>query len=790
MPRLIPFDECVARPDKYGERFYLKDHLEGVRKWTHSFFQTNNIQGVECKLIELAAISHDIGKAHDEWQSYITGRTNRGPDHAASGAIFFSYLAYHYLCFHRHWQDHKMLWLQVTRDIADHHGELKTLAKNEEIKAGSFSKMDMDGIQKWIYTQFPIFKEKNLFISASALEEWEYHFEDFVEDIYFDLYLEERKENHSVSKMMDMLQKWKVLTTIIISSDRFDIQSVNDKRIEQNDWNEVKDQIESFCRLGSKRSLGYIRSKAQDDILQQWKDKKDRSCYILEMPTGYGKTVTALKLAVEIGKEKGHSKIVYVAPYLSILEQNSDAIERATKRMPLQHHSLAILNNKTLEENRETDHHSALHMQAWAHDIVCTSFVQWMRAIFPRRAQDTLRRSYLNDAIIIIDEPQIIDAGVWNLFLVGLESVAKLYNLTLIFCSATMPPFYEGLNEKPLRLSIKSRKEDDRYYIQMIEKQTKETCAQKLMEVTEHTAIAILNTIRDAMEVYGELSNEEMMQTYLLHGLMTPIHKAIQINKINHSLQTETERRIRVVSTQIIEAGVDLSFHYMYRALPIIPSLVQAAGRVNRHREFSIGRIETGLFLRDERDTRFIYHAPLRRLSDELLFQKEVWREHELESLVRTFYERMFTENSYEAVLQDIQSAHLGNWPKISRYDVFKSEESHRLPIFIPFRWEENLEWIPKSIRSLFNEFNTDHPEQIYELFINKKLRLSWSFEKNRQFTILFHQFVVNVPVEEALKLVTKEDFFQYRIPKLEDSYSYHSDKGLIMNDDISSTII
>ena len=792
MSRLISFDDCIARPDENGHRYYLKTHLEGVREWTRSFFQIVKLDNVEKALIEIAAISHDIGKANVDWQAYINGRKKRGPNHSWCGAMFFSYVAYHYLKILGKWKDYKILWLQLTRDIADHHGELKDLVENQNVDSIDFSKMDVDGIQKWIYTLFPIIKEHKQKISSAALNDWADDFDEFVENLLFDIHLEKRNENQTIIEKIDMLQKWRMMTSILISSDRFEIKSVQDKRIKKHDWNAIKQQIENFCKSNRKGSLAIIRSKAQEDILQQWKTAKDCSYYVLEMPTGYGKTVTALKLAAEIGKEKGHSKIVYVAPYLSILEQNAEEIEKITKKMSLQHHSMAILNDKTLEENKETDSHSTLHMQAWANEIVCTSFVQWMRAIFPRRAQETIRRSYLNDAIVIIDEPQIIDASVWNLFLVGLESLTKLYNLTIIFCSATMPPFYKELNEQSKRLSIASKKEDDRYYIQRIEELTKQSCAQKLAMAKDPTAIAILNTIRDAMDVYDELSNinnNDTFETYLLHGLMIPIHKAIQINRVRNSLRSK--KTVRVVSTQIIEAGVNVSFHYMYRALPIIPSLVQAAGRVNRHRELPIGRIETSQFLRNEKDTRFIYSTSLKRISDELLFQKEIWYEHEMEGLVRLFYEKMFTENSYEAVLQDIHAAYLGNWKHVSRHDVFRSDDYYRLPIFIPFEWnEERVKLFPKGIQLLLNEFEIENPTHIYEIFLNTTMRNSWSYEKNKRFMILFNQFVVNVPVELALKIVPKDDFLQYRVPMLEDSSRYQFDKGLIANNDVLDSII
>ncbi|PWA13093.1 CRISPR-associated helicase/endonuclease Cas3 [Pueribacillus theae] len=796
MSRLVSLVDCIARPDDGKQRYYLVHHLEGVRCYTHSFFQKENIEETERKLLEFAALSHDIGKAHYDWQAYINGEQKTGPNHSGCGAIFFSYLAYHWLKIRGEWDVYKSLWLQLTRDIADHHGSLKGFIENEDIEKGSFEKMDMLGIQEWIYRLFPIYEEEGVSFNAKDLNDWQCGiFEDLVDDAIYELHLDKRKLSRTPVEMMDIIQRWRTLTTVLISSDRFEIQNIPDKRVENEEWDSIVENIKSYCNQGNQHPLADVRANAQKDILEQWEKVRDCSYFVLEMPTGYGKTVTALKLASEIGKTKKLSKIIYVAPYISILEQNAEAIFEAIKKVPIQHHSMAILNEKTLEENSQTDKHSDLYVQAWANDIVCTSFVQWMKAIFPRRAQETLRRVYLKDAIVIIDEPQIINASVWNLFLVGLQSIAGLCNLTIIFCSATMPPFYEKLKEIPKQLSIGAKEENNRYQIKIVGEQTCFSCAERLSSLTEPSGAAILNTIQDAIDVYEKLPYEENVENYLIHGLMIPMHKSIQLNKINTSISNQRERRtnnrIRVVSTQIIEAGVDLSFHYMYRALPILPSLVQAAGRVNRHRELPIGKIETGIFLRDEKDTRFIYDSSLCRISDELLFQRDEWYEHEMDALVKRFYEQMFTENSYESVLQDIEAAVGGNWEKVSRHDVFKSDDYYRLPLFIPFQWENEKNWISNPFKRLLEEFKIENPKQIYNLFLDKKTRLNWSYAQNKRFNLLFNQFVLNVPVEKALKLAENEDFIQYRVPLLEDEYSYSLEKGLkIAGNEVSNSII
>lgn len=781
MSRIIPFSKCIARPNE-GERvFYLKEHLEGVRNIARSFFPIE-LSSESRFLIELATICHDITKADADWQDYIHGRKLTGPNHSGSGAIIFSYLAYTVLKEMGVWDKWKLqlFWLLITRDIADHHGVLKGYVKNIEIEKGDFKKLDLQGIQQWIYLQFPQIKECNISFDVDSLDDWQYNsFEDFTEEIIDSIYDYHREEMLSADSMMEFLQQWRKLTSILIASDRFDISPVENPRFSKDDWTNIQEHIERYCQKGVKHPLAKIRSDAQQSVLEQWKINQISSFYVLEMPTGYGKTITALKLASEIGKSDGLSKIVYVAPYLSILEQNADSIRKSTEHLPMQHHSMAIVDKNILSENPDSDENIDLIIQSWANKIICTSFVQFMKAIFPKRAQETLRRIYLQNSIIIIDEPQIIDASVWNLFLNGLETICHIYNCRVIFCSATMPPFGYGLKNTPVRLSVSSKGKQERYKIHVLqEKMTAELCAERVQNLNEPTAAIIVNTIQDSINVFDSMSNTDFIEKYLLHGLMIPVHKSIQLKKIKEKMHFQGQKKIRVIATQILEAGVDLSFHYMFRALPILPSLIQSAGRVNRHGEKDIGIIETAKFVRNDKDTRFIYGKDLCRISDGLLFTKEIWYESEIEILVKQFYNQMFKENRYESVLQDIEKAFLGNWETLTQHEVFKNDSFHRLPIFIPFSLNKVKKYIPETLIDLMNNFQVSDAEEIYELFLAKDLRKNWSFQQKKQFQILFHQFIVNVPVNQAIKLVPKEDFLSKKVPKLEDG-RYSIEKGL-----------
>ena len=798
----------MARPTEGEKISYLSEHLEGARSQVCSFLKTMQVNKTTGFLLEIAAVSHDVGKAHHDWQRYIRGKTSSNPNHAKCGAIFFAYLAYHFLQNTGLWEQHQFDWLFITRDIADHHGILKGFVENEGLSSNSFVRIDMAGLANWLYEVFPEMREIGIGITAECINDWQNDYEDIVTDTIYAFYDREEAAARSLDEQMDVLQQWRNHTAKLIAADRFDIEHINDMRFAASDWLKIAKTIRKFCNTGKDCSLNQVRSRAQKMIMAQWEQNRGHSFYVLEMPTGYGKTVTALKLANAIARE-GFSKIIYVAPYLSILEQNAGDISNATGYQSMQHHSMALLGagrkkhagptseEKILDENENTDKFSDLFVQSWANPIVCTSFVQMMKAVFPRRAQETLRRVYLHNAIIIIDEPQIMDAAVWNLFLKGLASLERICNLKVIFCSATMPPFTYGLLTKPTKLMVQSCKSDNRYQIKVVDPIDAEGCVQRLNKINEPSSAVIVNTIYDACNIFELLPQHEEIERYLLHGLMVPLHKKMQIEKIKRALEEQQKglgrAQVQVISTQILEAGVNLSFQYMYRALPILPSLTQAAGRVNRHKEKDegMGTIETGKLLRNGKDTRYIYSSALCRLSDEIIFQKDIWLEEEMGELVTTFYQRMFTENSYEAVLQDIEKAMAGDWKVLSRHEVFDSKEYYRLPLFVPFDWIKNEGLLDKGVKFLLEEFGFNSPWDIYELFIDKTSRQSWTYEKRKKFNILFNQFVLQVPAEKALKLAAKEDFLQKRIPIIMDDKSYDAEKGLrFLKDEIGDSFI
>ncbi len=390
-----------------------------------------------------------------------------------------------------------------------------------------------------------------------------------------------------------------------------------------------------------------------------------------------------------------------------------------------------------------------------------------------------LRRAYLRNSIIIIDEPQIFAPEGWNVFLCGLEAVADIYDLKVIFLSATMPPFDFGLSINPTCLSVKPAKQIERYQVVQAGEMDEHGLTEYLLSRKERCQAAILNTIGDAYLVYKELSIREIQNLRLLHGMMVPLHKRIEIEIIK-DIQNRDES-LCLVSTQIIEAGVDLSFENIVRALSILPSIVQAAGRVNRNFEEKIGILSLISFLREgKKNTRsYVYPLSLQKLTDKLLSQREIWTESEILDLIKVYYEKMFEHNSFETGKQAIVDAYGGDWPNLSSFKPF-GEDYLKLPVFVPWQASPEYEhYLPNKFVELQNRLQIYSTESLYEHYADRKFYTGLSFEKKREFMILFNHYVVNVPVKLALSIVDKELYMQNRIPILLNVEDYDSEVGL-----------
>ncbi|SFI00670.1 CRISPR-associated helicase Cas3 [Tindallia magadiensis] len=794
MPAVKPFAECIARPTDDGKRYPLTSHLSGAAKTGLTWLEKED--KASQTLFQMAVLCHDAFKAQPEWQSYINRKTpgGEGPVHAPPGAYLFSYIGYHYLKQEKQWGRLCREWIRWIRDIADHHGTLKNLDILEEgrwIKRFKEETLDFSGLEKFFHHQIPTLK--NIPINVSQLDIWRKKVRNHVEEVLENMDI--GRSDWSSLQAMRELQHWRQKTMALIAGDRLEIQPVNSHWLGEKEHQRHVKEMESFCQKASHHPLAALRQKATESIMEQLEASQEQSMFTLEMPTGYGKTLTALRMASWLGENQGYKKIVYVAPYLSILEQTAKVIQDAMKADVLEHHSLAIMDETSQEESGSvngTYRNQRLATETWAHSIVCTTFQQFFRGMLPRKAQDVLRRAFLQDTVIIIDEPQIFNTDLWNVFLISLEAVSSMINGKIIFLSATMPAFHYGLTQEPKKLSFKTKEQPDRFTLRILRNPMREEeLVEHCLEGNQKTQCLIVNTIRDAYYLYEilqeknqEKNEEESSELYLVHGLMTPLHKKMIIEKIRKRLKAKSVSRMIVVSTQVLEAGVDVSFQRVIRAKTIMPSIVQAAGRVNRHNEMGKdkqGSLEVVTLLRNgEKDTSTaIYPRSLLRITDALLEEKDGWRESEVDNLIKSYYDEMFRENTYEQSLQYIRDAVEGRWEKLGSLEVF-SQHYHTLSIFVP--WdpeEEDRQYLPPAFIQLQQRFGINSAEEVYAHYSDWNFIKKKSYEDRKAFMVLFHYYVISVSMKDALKHVPREDFLQGKTPMLFSEDSYHPHTGL-----------
>jgi len=299
--------------------------------------------------------------------------------------------------------------------------------------------------------------------------------------------------------------------------------------------------------------------------------------FSLTVPTGGGKTLSSLAFALKHAIKNGLRRVIYVIPYTSIIEQNADVFRRILgQEVVLEHHSNF--------EPHEEDNRSRLAAENWGAPLIVTTNVQFFESLFGSRTSQCRKLHNIAQSVVILDEAQMLPVPLLKPCLEALRELSSSYGTTIVLCTATQPAlsksseFKEGLEgvreiiPDPAELYRAFRKIDLSYQSTL----TDEEVAKRL--VSHEQVLCIVNTRKHAREIYELIRSKE--GSFHLSALMCPAHRTEVIRKIRHAL--ELKGPCRVVSTQLIEAGVDIDFPVVFRSLSGIDSIAQAAGRCNR----------------------------------------------------------------------------------------------------------------------------------------------------------------------------------------------------------------
>ncbi len=312
----------------------------------------------------------------------------------------------------------------------------------------------------------------------------------------------------------------------------------------------------------------------------------DKRLFSLSVPTGGGKTLSSLAFALNHTRTFNKSRIIYAIPYTSIIEQTGAVfadIFRSLEGSVLEHHS-------NLDPLKETPK-SRLASENWDAPLIVTTTVQLFESLFAAKSSHCRKLHNIVNSVIILDEAQLLPPELLKPILQSIRLLSAHYGVTFLLCTATQPELrsrhdalgsnklLEGLDkvheiiEHPETLYRELKRVDVTIDDPKAPKKW-ETIAQ---EISAHSKVlAIVNTRADAATLFRLMPQD----TIHLSALMCPQHRSDTIAHIKARLQDD--QPIRVVSTQLVEAGVDIDFPVVYRALAGLDSIAQAAGRCNR----------------------------------------------------------------------------------------------------------------------------------------------------------------------------------------------------------------
>lgn len=341
------------------------------------------------------------------------------------------------------------------------------------------------------------------------------------------------------------------------------------EKAEKSKVNEIREKVLADCRAAAQRQP---------------------SLFTLTVPTGGGKTLASLAFALEHAqRHEQFRRIIYVIPFTSIIEQNAKVFrDMLGNEAVLEHHS-----NFTPDKD---DWKSELAAENWDAPVVVTTNVQFFDSFFACKTSPCRKLHNVAGSIIIFDEVQAIPVERLQPCLEVLRELTKNYGVTAVLCTATQPAigksdeFKTGLaleQAEIIRDVPQLFKELQRTRMTWLGKQTQEEIAAKLRQ--EEQVLCVVSTRDQASTLFEQIKEEKEDGTFHLSALMYPLHRSRVLQEIRERLRLS--QPCRVISTQLIEAGVDVDFPVVYRSLAGMDSIAQAAGRCNREGLLAIGEV-------------------------------------------------------------------------------------------------------------------------------------------------------------------------------------------------------
>ena len=595
----------------------LYEHLSNV---AHKSYNEIKKQSLKLSLIKkeklqrlsfLVGLFHDFGKATTWFQNYVRNLANSS--NLTKHSLFSAIVTY-YAVKNEFKSD---LWAYVAFQVVNrHHQNLTSFDVTEKIPEESSFCEKMENIVTNNFDKLKIFYRKfsiNLdFIKNINLK----NFTELMNDS--DEILDDFIKNEDDRIELFFITNY--LFSILIDLDKLDAARISNEYFANNLSEPVNDICEylNFCiekkpkLFNTKIPINKLRNEFLNEIISNDNISDKNHFYSITAPTGIGKTFGCLafanKLKTQLSKNSG--RIIYCLPFTSIIDQNYTEFEQIIKfhkkekykkrpnRYLLKHHYLTpkeIINRKADEKKQLKDYlDDQLLVESWQSSMIVTTFIQLFHTILGNRNRLLKKFHNIVNSIIILDEVQNIDPNYYKVIQKTFNILGKRFGMYFLLITATQP---EIIKKEYLINLVKSDKymKSDIFNRVSVHINKEKISFEKFINNFYKTfrgksSLLVMNTKSYAKKIYEILNQEKdnsifsEYKIYCLTTNLTPYDRKKQINEIKEYLKSNV--KVIVVSTQLIEAGVDMSFETVYRDFGPLDSIIQVAGRCNRNNEY------------------------------------------------------------------------------------------------------------------------------------------------------------------------------------------------------------
>ena len=554
--------------------------------------------------------------------------------------------------------------------------------------------------------------------------------------------------------------------------------------------------FKGWDQAGSK--INERRNEIYDEVIDQVENLNFENERILSVnvPTGAGKTISVLSAALKLSNRTSQDfRIIYALPFTSIIDQNYDVFLdvlnhstiKADSSVIIKHHYLNAKEyyfNEEEKESQKLDYDIARHLiESWQSEIVVTTFVQLLHSIFSNRNRSLIKFNNISNSIIILDEVQNIPHKYWKLIKEFLSAMAEKLNCYFIFLTATMPLIYNEKKKEIKELAI-SKKDHFNFFDRinldtsmfnqpLTVDQFKDFIEEELIEFNDQGFLIILNTIKSSIELYNHI--EKLISEGVIEGdliyLSTNIIPKERQKRIN---EIGKQKRQIIVSTQMVEAGVDIDLDRVYRDFAPLDSINQSCGRCNRNFDpDSKGTVKLIRLINENHNNKkyasYIYDDFLLKITSDIITElpRIVGEKYFFEMNQKYFnkIDRLKSNDNSEALIRKIKNLkYEKSFFKDENEEIFRliDDDYNTVNLFMAVDEDSQEIWED------YKEISALESNNIEE-FMNKKAK----FENIK---IEFLSYVITIPKFTAEKHLEDEQLknnFNYISPfQVEDVYN------------------